>query len=361
MTGRGRQVAALLLLGLGLSLTACGKKGAPVAPERRLPVAPSAVEGAVEENTIVVRWSNPATRVDNSRLRDLTTLRLFRREEADGAPLKPAMLSGGQVVGYEEVATIRLDAPAPAEVQGGRARWVDRKGLEVNKRYVYVVTAEDSIGRSSPPSERLVTYLLAPPRAPRDVSVTPGDRQATIRWQPPTEFTDGSPAAGEFRFVVLRGAAGEGPLAPVTPGPVAGTSYTDTGLENDTEYRWAVRAVRVDPRVQATGPASMMVGASPVDTTAPSAPGNLVAIPSPGAVRLAWNPSPEEDVALYAVYRAVGSGPFARIATTVRVNTVYTDRDVRQGTTYRYAVTAIDSARKPNESSRSNEAAVTTP
>jgi fibronectin type 3 domain-containing protein len=43
-----------------------------------------------------------------------------------------------------------------------------------------------------------------------------------------------------------------------------------------------------------------------------------------------------------------------RIATAVAPGTVYVDRDVRPGSTYRYAVTAIDRARKPNESARSN-------
>ena len=361
MTGHGRRAAALLLIGLGLSVGACGKKGPPVAPERRLPVAPSAVEGAVEENSIVVSWANPASRVDNSRLRDLSTLRLFRHEATDGEPLKPAMLSGGQVVGYEEIATISLAAPAPAEVQGGRARWVDRRALNLGRRYVYVVTAEDSIGRSSPPSERLAISFLAAPKPPRNVGAAPGDRQARLTWQAPAEFSDGAPVSGELGYVVLRGAGAGGPLSPVTARPVAGTSFTDTGLENDADYRYAVRAVRMDPRATATGEASAAVAVSPLKTTPPRAPGNLVAIPAPGGVRLAWNLSPEEDVALYAVYRAVGSGSFARIATTVRVNALYVDRDVRPRTTYRYAVTAIDSARKPNESPRSNEAVVTTP
>lgn len=359
MTGRGRAAAALLLL--GLSLVACGKKGPPVAPERRLPVAPSALKGAVDESSIVLTWSNPTTRVDTSRLRDLTTVRVHRREDSDGTPLKSAMLSGDRVVGYDELVVIRLDAPAPAEVQGGTVRWVDRKGLALGRQYVYVVTAEDSLGRSSAPSERLAIVFLAAPKAPQRVVAAAGDRQIRLSWDAPTEFGDGTPVTGELRYQVLRGPAVEGALAPVTPESVAGTTFTDTGVENDVEYRYAVRAVRLDPRATATGAASATVAASPVKTTPPSAPSSLVAIPTPGAVRLAWIPGPEADVALYAVHRAVGSGPFERIATTTRVNTVYVDRNVQSGATYRYAVTAIDSARRPNESRRSNEVSVTVP
>jgi len=78
-------------------------------------------------------------------------------------------------------------------------------------------------------------------------------------------------------------------------------------------------------------------------------------------VRLAWNPSPEPDVAAYAVYRAGESGELMRIAATMPVDRVYADRDVRPGTTYRHAVTALDSACRPNESARSNVVSVRVP
>ena len=80
-----------------------------------------------------------------------------------------------------------------------------------------------------------------------------------------------------------------------------------------------------------------------------------------GAVGLAWNPSRGRPVALYSVYRASEGGAFERIGTTAPERTTYTDRDVQRGVTYRYAVTATDDARQPNESPRSNEVTVTVP
>jgi fibronectin type 3 domain-containing protein len=113
--------------------------------------------------------------------------------------------------------------------------------------------------------------------------------------------------------------------------------------------------------VSATGEISAAVVIAAVNTTPPVAPANLLAVPSPGAVRLAWNPSASPDVTLYAIYRAGETGEFMRIATTMAISTVYLDRDVRPGTTYRYAVTALDRARRPNESARSNEISVRVP
>jgi len=352
---------ALLLLLAASALVACGKKGPPVAPEQRVPAGPTGLRGAVDEQSIVVGWTGPGTRVDGSRLRAIALYKLYRREEADGGAPKSAMLSSGRVVGYDEIAVIRPDSPAPASVQGSSVTWVDRRALSVGRRYVYVVTAEDTLGRSSGPSERLVVPYLAAPKAPRALRASPGDRRISLTWQPPAEMMDGSPAPGDLRYLVLRGAGAEGALAPITPQPLAGTSFTDTGVENDTDYRYAVRAVRVDPAVSASGETSAAVVAAAAGTTPPAAPAGLVAVPSAGAVRLAWNPSASPDVAIYAVYRAGETGDFIRIATTLAGATVYLDRDVRAGATYRYAVTALDKARRPNESPRSNMVSVRVP
>lgn len=359
MSRPGRRLATLALL--GLALVACGKKGPPVAPELRLPVAPGGLQASIDENSILLTWTNPGRRFDGTPLKDLTEVKLYRREDGDGGPLKPAMLSAGQVVGYDALATIRLDSPAPATIQGGTVQWVDRQRLVLGHRYVYVLTATDSLGRSSPPSERRPITFLAAPKPPAGVEARAGSRQVTLSWNAPGELTDGSPVSGDLRYIVLRGTGSEGPLTAITPQPLAATSYTDGGLENDTEYRYAVRVVRVDPRATAAGAPSPVVAATPVETTRPTPPSNLVAIASPGAVRLAWSPSPEAHVALYAIYRAAATSALIRVATTLSGNTTFIDRDVRPGTMYRYAVTAIDNARRPNESARSNEVTATPP
>jgi hypothetical protein len=316
----------------------------------------------VEDRVIVVKWTDPRNRVDNTRLRDLAVVRLFRREEAPGAEPKPAMRSGDRVVGYERIAEIALDAAPPSGVQlGGRAvTFTDDKGLSFGRRYVYVTTAEDSSGRTSAPSPPVGVTFLAAPTPPPGLSAQAGDTQARLRWEPPTTLIDGTPSSGELRYIVLRG-AGEGGLAPLTPAPIAATTYTDTGLVNELNYRYAVKGVRVDKDGTAIGPASEAVAVTPVDTTPPSAPTRLVVIPATGGVRLAWNPSPEEDVAEYAIYRGEGTGPLTRIGTAPVIATIYTDRDVQSGRTYRYAVTALDRAKQPNESPRSNEVTVTVP
>ena len=146
-------LTALIAGGVG-----CGKKGPPVAPETRLPAPPTGMSATVEGDSIVVSWSIPRARVDGTPLRDITVARLHRRAEAEGEPAKSAMVSSGQVVGWDEIAAIKLDTPGPAVVEGNAIKWIDRGGLVFGRRYVYVATVVDSTGT--------VERALGAPRRP---------------------------------------------------------------------------------------------------------------------------------------------------------------------------------------------------
>ncbi|HEY5726521.1 MAG TPA: hypothetical protein VIX40_11210 [Methylomirabilota bacterium] len=361
MRGHPRLLAVAALTLLVATGAGCGKKGPPVAPEKRLPAAPTGMSASVEAEAIVLNWNIPRTRVDGTPLRDVAVVRLHRRAEAEGEPAKSAMVSSGQVVGWDEVAAIKLDAPAPAVVTGNSVKWIDRRGLAFGRRYVYVATVVDSTGRWSAPSERFPVLYLAAPRPPQGLTTAAGEGEARLSWQPPDGLIDGSALRGEVTYVVLRGTGADGPLAAITRAPLRDTSYTDTGLANETLYRYAVRAVRHEGAATAYSEPSAPAAVTPVDRTAPAPPTNLIAIPSATAVRLAWNASASPDVATYVVYRATGEGAFVRIGTTPAITTVFIDREVATGARYRYAVSALDAARAPNESVRSNVAAVSIP
>ena len=75
-----------------------------------------------------------------------------------------------------------------------------------------------------------------------------------------------------------------------------------------------------------------------------------------GTIELAWERSVESDFRGYNVYRSTGDGPFEKIASLIDVPT-YSDREVKTGTRYRYAVTAVDQV--GNESPRSPVAEAT--
>ncbi|MGH7262485.1 MAG: fibronectin type III domain-containing protein [Candidatus Rokuibacteriota bacterium] len=356
-------VLAAVVIGVTSAGTVgCGKTGPPVAPERRLPVAVSDLSAVIEENALVLTWTNPGVRVDGSRLKDLTMIRIYRREETgDGEP-KAAMLSWGKVVGYDEIKAIRLADPAPAKVEASRVTWTDPAKLTLGRRYVYVVTAVDSIGRLSAPSSRLVVTFLAAPRPPVGLTARAGEGQVRLEWSPPALLVDGSAVTGPLSYELLRGASADGPFGAVTPGSISSPGFTDRGLANEQTYYYAVRAVRSEAGLRALSDRSTVVAATPVKLTPPPPPTNLVAVPSAGAVRLVWDASPESDVAGYVVYRAVAPGAdWVRLTPTLITRTTYSDQTVERGKTYSYVVTAVDRARRPNESARSAPARATAP
>lgn len=99
-----------------------------------------------------------------------------------------------------------------------------------------------------------------------------------------------------------------------------------------------------------SSPASIAVSGSGVTSTPTSPP------PVPHSVSLSWGPSPSSVVG-YRVYRDDGSGYSPLSA--VLPDLTYTDSAVVSGATYRYVVTAVDSA--GDESAYSNEATAVIP
>lgn len=74
-------------------------------------------------------------------------------------------------------------------------------------------------------------------------------------------------------------------------------------------------------------------------------------------VQLAWDQSPEPDIAGYHVYRAESGSELQRISELVE-STTYTDETVEAGLTYQYAVTAVNEAGLESEFSEIVETTV---
>lgn len=350
-----------LLLAVAAS-TACGKTGPPVAPETRLPQPVADLQAVVEDGGIVLTWTNPTQRADNKPLHDPKETRVYRNEDDGQGYPRVALLHRGRIAGWDEVNTIAL-TPAPSakrRPRPERQRIVDREGLTPGRRYSYVVLTEDVQGRVSLPSGRVSVFLIAAPEPPLDLTAVAGEGEVRLAWEPPPRLADGSPVPGPLTYEVLRTTDPATPGDNVTPKPIETTTFVDRSLTNDHTYYYTVRALRQEGDTLARGTATESVSATPRDTTAPVPPSDLLAIPTADSVRLSWRPSPDGDVASYAVYRARAGQAFTRVGSTPAVRTVYVDAGVAPGT-YQYAVTALDTAAQPNESGRSNVVTVTLP
>ncbi len=373
MRGGRRPVRAALALALlaPLALAACGRRGNPVAPERRLPAAVQDLSVALLGEGVTLSWTLPRIRVDRSALKDLRRTEVYRRlETGEPSPPRPAVLSFGglfgrppELPGFERVANIVLAEPPPTGVRiaGARVTYTDAQGLAFGRRYTYVVLAVDDQGRPSPPSNRVTIALVAPPEPPAGLAAQPGDRQVRLTWTPPARREDGSAIEGPLLYDVFRGVSAEArPERPLNPEPVATPGYVDLEVQNDATYYYSVRALAAP-----AGPASRptpAVAATPEDTTPPAQPRGLVAVVAGTTVRLAWEAVPDADVAGYRVYRSATAGRgYQPLTPALLPGTTYVDGAVQRGQTYHYVVTAVDRARRANESVPSAEASATVP
>jgi murein DD-endopeptidase MepM/ murein hydrolase activator NlpD len=90
---------------------------------------------------------------------------------------------------------------------------------------------------------------------------------------------------------------------------------------------------------------------------APAPPTGLTAEEDDGQVTLSWEANDEDDLSEYRLYRGTSSEPTTQVATIPEGTTRHPDRDVNNGTTYYYRLTAVDT--DGNESGYSNEVPAT--
>jgi fibronectin type 3 domain-containing protein len=141
----------------------------------------------------------------------------------------------------------------------------------------------------------------------------------------------------------------------------AATTYSNSGLTQNTTYRYRIRAY--DAAGNFSSYSSIASATTVAETTPPSVPGTLSASAASGTqANLSWGASTDSggsNLSGYKIERCQGSGcsGFAQIAVTT--STSYPDTTLSSGVTYQYRVRAYDGA--GNNSGYSNTVAVTTP
>jgi len=351
---------------LSLVCVACGKKGPPLPPLVKIPVAPSDFVAARRADTVDLHLTVPATNTDSSRPANVARVEVY-------ALTGPATVSEVDVLKQgTKVATIAVKAPrdpnatfdpddpdqSEADVeplegagldQGAVARVQEKlpASLAATAGAVrtYVGVGITTKGRRGPPSRRTAVPLAPPPPSPPKPDVSYTETAVTVTWPP-------GPSMAYNVYEVA-----ESSETQLTKSPVSEPQYTDARMTWGATRCYAVRSVETVDRLTVESEATPPTCVTLTDTFPPAAPKGLQGVATEGVIDLIWDANTETDLDGYILLRgAAPDGELAPLTPAPVRETAFQDR-VPGGVRYNYAVKAVDKAGNASEASEPIEEA----
>jgi len=213
--------------------------------------------------------------------------------------------------------------------------WTANVTLANAQDFEYMIEAQDGAGNVGRSTNKAYNFHsnVTTANLPSSLAATGQLAKVALAWTPavtPSSITG---------YKVYRGTSSASLSLLTTLGATA-SSFADTGLANGVTYAYAVAATTGT----GDGPLSNLASASTYSLSTPPLAVSAAAAAA-GSVTLNWQaPSSPGAPAItsYNVYRAVGGGSFALVATVAGANLTYTDTSLANGTTYSYRVTAVN-------------------
>jgi fibronectin type 3 domain-containing protein len=229
---------------------------------------------------------------------------------------------------------------------GANATSYTSSGLEPGTRYYYRVCAYNDAGSSAYSNEANAITGKAVPNAPEDLeAVSISTSKIKLTWEDESDNEDG--------FKIERKKSGGSYSQIATVGKNV-TSYTNSGLANDTRYYYRVRAYNEAGNSSYSNEASAVTGD---DEDKPDRPRDLEAVSiSTSKIKLTWEDESDNEDG-FKIERKKSGGSYSQIATVGRNVTSYTNSGLANDTRYYYRVRAYNEA---GNSSYSNEASAVT-
>lgn len=221
--------------------------------------------------------------------------------------------------------------------------------------------------KKSPMSQIAFIHTMVPVKPVADLKIDQENKVIKLRWSKPLQDEAGNPITTITGYNIYRKIepeeAGEAETGTTGESTAAGTGVfgkinqknvlveyyedMDTGINGN--YSYYVSAV-ISNQIE-TAP-SPLVSIRITDIFPPEVPANLVCFKAQDHLFLTWRPVMDTDLSHYRVYRRLPDGEFRLIADDIAA-TSYKDKELKEGKTYYYVVTAVD--KKGNESQYSNE------
>lgn len=347
----GVRVAGFFLVAGSLTLGGCGYKNQPVPPDSVVPVAVNDLRYAIDESGLTLNWTFPTKNVAGNDLTDVQSFELYR------AVVPMEDYCGSCPIPFGE--PIAIDGGLTSDSEKGTRQATYKSALlRSGHKYFFKVRSRISWWADSADSNIVSFVWHVPAKAPAELMVDAQDSLISLSWMPVTTMVDGKDLGDiDIRYQILRSENGKD-FSPVGE-LVAENSFKDTRVMNGKSYSYKVQSFMLIDEENVEGGVSDAVTGSPVDMTPPVVVAGVTAIASDDDIKVIWNPSSDEDVAAYRIYRRLADQNKPEMIGEVKaIYTIFVDDNVPAGQRAYYSVTAVDNSSKANESILSREATV---
>ena len=373
---------AALLACVSVLVAGCGKKGPPLPPLVRLPVAPGDFTASRRAATVDLQFVVPNANTDNTRPANVARVEVYALTAPPGTPEADIVARGTRIASVavkaprDPDATFDPDDPdqSEADVAPPEGPGLDQGALAHVREMLppataaagssevrsYVGVGISTSGRRGPLSRRTAVPLTAPPPAPSAPEVSYTESAVTVRW--PGSTPEPAPASPPAYHVYEVPAPGAGVTAPgsrdtteeeqrepaderrLTEMPIAETEYIDPRITWGTTRCYAVRTVATVAGLTLESEPAPPACVTLRDTFPPAPPKGVQAVATEGVINLIWDANTEADLDGYILLRAMAPGDeLIPIMTSLLHETAYQD-PVPAGVRFVYAIQAVDRA-----------------
>jgi len=341
--------ASAVLFAVIVTMTGCGFKTDPVAPQEVVPRPIDDLSYSIDETGVTLRWTFPEKSVNGDDLAEIYSFDLFRaavpiEDLCDNCPIpfgEPIEIPGGET----------------AESGKRRIGEYNTTLLRSDHKYFYKMRSRISWWAASTDSNIVSFIWKVPPSVPQELTVKSADSKIMLSWQPVTTLIDGSTVDQKVFYQVSRSDGGK--EFRTLGEPISVTQYSDIDVVNGKTYFYKVQSLMMLGKDRISGGVSEIVEASPIDMTPPDVPTGVRATATTAGNRVYWDRPDDMSVAGHRVYRrVVGQGAAEQIGEVGMPSSIFLDEAVPENATVYYSVTAIDGAEPANESKASTEVTV---
>ncbi len=213
-------------------------------------------------------------------------------------------------------------------------------GLTNGTQYTFKIRAVNSVGDGLESDEATAT-ATPPPAAPTNLAATVGNQSVALKWTDPSDTT-----ISKYQYRQKEGSNNYGVWTDIGSSSATTTSHTITGLTNETEYTFQLRAVNP----AGAGSSSTVMA----NLTAPGKPSNFTAQALDGTrVFLGWTNPSNASISKYQYRQKEGSnnyGGWTDIGSSSATTTSHTVTGLTSGTQYTFKIRAVNPVGNGTES-----------